>query len=302
MGLILWMAFFLGAPPRRIVDILRHVNNCEADERVIGRMVLRFQTRCDIALRTGDDVLLWSIYELAKALPTTATISDFSSVNGYVMGGQLFNGNDDLQICFKAGLPHVLKISTEEEYSRATLFLDVLAERGTTMHQNIISMDPVIKGRKYFIFMPLHPITLEHLQILPAVVVRRLWKHLSSGLSFLHDLGFAHMDVKPSNILIATNGDFILTDLGSLVTFNSRSASTKAYVPRELWTSSSGPIANASVDWWMFAMIIFEKVCGGDIGGAEVPTKQTVLDGIAGVNSVSAVPEDVRYELLRRLN
>ena len=284
------------------MDILRQVNNGEADERVIERMVVRFQTRCDIALRTGDFSLLRSVYELAKALPTTATCSDFSIVNGYVMDGQLFNGNDDLQICFKAGLPHVMKISTQEEYSRATLFVDVLAERGTTMHQNVISIDPVTKSGKYFIFMPLHPITLEHLQILSAGVLRRLWKHLSSGLSFLHDLGFAHMDVKPSNILIATNGDFILTDLGSLVPFNNRSASTKAYVPRELWISPSGPIADASVDWWMFAMIIFEKVCGGDIGGAEVPTKQTVLDGIAGVNSVVLVPEDVRDELLRRLN
>ena len=92
------------------------------------------------------------------------------------------------------------------------------------------------------------------------------------------------MDIKPSNILIATNGDFILTDLGSLVPFNNRSASTKAYVPRELWTSPSGPmpIADASVDWWMLAMTIFEKVCDGDIGGVEVP-------------------EDVRVELLSKL-
>jgi hypothetical protein len=51
----------------------------------------------------------------------------------------------------------------------------------------------------------------------------------------------------------------------------------------------------------MLAMTIFEKVCDGDIGGAEVPTKQTVRDGIAGVNSVSAVPEDVRDALLSRL-
>mmetsp|Transcript_19273 Transcript_19273/g.26498 ORF Transcript_19273/g.26498 Transcript_19273/m.26498 type:complete len:108 (+) Transcript_19273:671-994(+) len=107
------------------------------------------------------------------------------------------------------------------------------------------------------------------------------------------------MDVKQSNILIAMNGDFILTDLGSLVPFNNRSASTKAYVPRELWTSSSGPIADASVDWWMLAMTILKKVCDGGIHGAEEPTKQTVRDGIA---SAKSVPEDVREALLRSLN
>mmetsp|Transcript_28160 Transcript_28160/g.40093 ORF Transcript_28160/g.40093 Transcript_28160/m.40093 type:complete len:146 (-) Transcript_28160:25-462(-) len=144
------------------------------------------------------------------------------------------------------------------------------------MHQNIISIHPFEKRSKFFIFMPLHPITLEHLVTLEADVVRRLWNHLSAGISFLHDLGFAHMDIKPSNILIATNGDFILTDLGSLVPFKNRSASTKAYVPRELWTSPSGPIAEASVVWWMLAMVIFERACGGDIGRAVVATKKTV--------------------------
>ena len=292
--------FHFIAPPRRIEDILR-LNNGVAHEHIIHRMVDRFQFRCDIALRTEDFNLLRALYEKAEALPSTATAAEFSTIDGYVLNGQLFVGNQDLQICFKAGLPHLLKISTEEEYSRAITFLTVLSERGATMHQNIISIRPVVKRSKFYIFMPLHPITLEHLEVLESAVIRRLWNHLSAGLSFLHQLGFAHMDVKPSNILIATNGDFILTDLGSLVPFKNRSASTKAYVPRELWTNPSGPIAEASVDWWMLAMVIFERACGGDIGRTEVATKKTVLDGIAGVNSVSVVPEDVRDELLSRL-
>jgi len=124
---------------------------------------------CDmkIALRTEDYSLLRAIYVRAKALPNTAT-ADFLIVNGYVMDDHL-HSNDDLQTCFKAGLPHVMKISTKEEYNRATLFLDVLAKRGTTiMHQIIIPMDPVTKTSKYFIFMLLHPISSEHLRVLVA--------------------------------------------------------------------------------------------------------------------------------------
>jgi hypothetical protein len=48
-------------------------------------------------------------------------------------------------------------------------------------------------------------------------------------------------------------------------------------------------------------MTIFEKVCDGNISGSEVPTKRIVQDSIAGVNSVSEVPEDVRVELLSKL-
>ena len=274
-----------------------------ADERVIERMVSRFQVRCDIALRTKDFRLLRAVYEQAAALPLTATASELSMLYSYVLDKQPFIGDRDLHICFKEGLPYLMKVATEEEYNRATSFLAVLTERGATMHQNIIPMHPVVTTSvKFYIFMPLHPITLEHLKILEPVVVRRFWDHLSSALSFLHDLGFAHMDVKPSNILIATNGDFILADLGSLVRFNNRSASTKAYVPRDLWVNPSGPIAAASVDWWMLAMIIFERACGGNIGGAEVPTKKTIIEGIVGANCVSAIPEDIREQLLGKLD
>ena len=120
------------------------------------------KNRCYIAFRTEDFSLLRAIYEQAKALPTTATVGDFLTVNGYAMDGQLFKMTS-CKICFKAGLPHVMKISTQEEYSRAILFVAVLTEHDTTMQQNIISMDPVTKNSKYCIFMPLHPITLEHL-------------------------------------------------------------------------------------------------------------------------------------------
>lgn len=49
-------------------------------------------------------------------------------------------------------------------------------------------------------------------------------------------------------------------------------------------------------------MVIFERACGGDIGKTDVATKKTVLDGIAGLGSVSSIPADVRAGLLGRLN
>ena len=63
-----------------------------------------------------------------------------------------------------------MKIANEVEYRRATKFLSVLAERGSTMHQNIIPIEPVVNKLKYFIFMPLYPITLVHLPFLPPEV------------------------------------------------------------------------------------------------------------------------------------
>ena len=86
------------------------------------------------------------------------------------MDNETFHGTDDLQICFKEGLPHVMKIANKAEYKRATQFLSVLAERGSPQHQNIIPIEPVVNKLKYFIFMPLYPITLVHLPFLPPEV------------------------------------------------------------------------------------------------------------------------------------
>eukprot|EP01036_Dinobryon_divergens_P033624 gene33625-43457_t len=137
---------------------------------------MRFEIRCDIALRTNDSGLLRSIYAKAKALPTTATLDELYSVHSYFVVSQFFNGNDNVHICFKEGLPHVMKTSTSQECSRVTLFLDTLAESGSPVHEHIISMELMAHGHNHFIFMPLHPTTLEHLPYLQGEdFVRHLW-------------------------------------------------------------------------------------------------------------------------------
>ena len=39
---------------------------------------------------------------------------------------------------------------------------------------------------------------------------------MNDALTCLHKHEYAHMDVKPSNICINSNGDFVLIDLGSV--------------------------------------------------------------------------------------
>lgn len=110
--------------------------------------------------------------------------------------------------------------------------------------------------------------------------------------------------VKPANILITSSGDFILADLGSIVRVDQRSASTRAYLPREMWVEGRPPLASPHVDWWMLAMTIYEKVCGGEIGGSTEPTKEDVkkrLTGAAG-GVVSNIPQDILNILIPNLD
>ncbi len=242
-------------------------------------MIGKFGLKVDLAVRTNDAILLACAYEDALMFPSVQTTIEMER-NGFVLDGMLINGNDNLQICFKQSVPHVLKICSREEYERAKEFENALKDQ--PLCEWIISFELYERYPKYFMFMPLHPVTLEHLPFLVSDTAHLFWACLSGALDFLHHYGFAHNDVKPANILINTRGEFILTDLGSLVPFGLRSASTQAYIPRELWDrrNGRGPVSSISTDFWMLAMTIFEKVCRGVICGAESPMQSTITEAI----------------------
>ena len=83
------------------------------------------------------------------------------------------------------------------------------------------------------------------------------------------------MDVKPANICIDSNGDFVLIDFGSAVLFGANTNSTPAYIPHGI----SAIPAKASVDWWMLAATLADRVCNYNRWGlgARNPTKQETL-------------------------
>ena len=83
------------------------------------------------------------------------------------------------------------------------------------------------------------------------------------------------MDVKPSNICIDQNGDFVLIDFGSAAKFNNISESTAAYVPHKFTPNPSRP----AVDWWMLAATLSEKAGKCDRWGKGIsnPTREETL-------------------------
>lgn len=89
-----------------------------ASEHVVARMIQRYGFVVDIALRTNDLALLARTYHNTAALPNTQTQSQLLTTDGFVLDGNLFNGNDSLQICFREGRPHILKVISDIEYAR----------------------------------------------------------------------------------------------------------------------------------------------------------------------------------------
>jgi serine/threonine protein kinase len=105
--------------------------------------------------------------------------------------------------------------------------------------------------------MPLCAATLEHLPHADRAVAARLFASLERALLYLHALGLGHSDVKPSNVLLTTDGSFVLADLGSLERFGQPTETTPGLVPFDLKPKDGKYRASARLDFAMLAMTLF---------------------------------------------
>lgn len=119
-----------------------------------------------------------------------------------------------------------------------------------------------------------------------------LWKlihDVSAGLAYLHEKDVIHQDIKPDNILVDTEGNYLITDFGistrarstlrKSVIGGNTSGGTTAYMGPERFSRQPAP--TKASDIWSFGAMAFELLEGvtpfGEIGGgmqkggAEIP-------------------------------
>ena len=89
---------------------------------------------------------------------------------------------------------------------------------------------------------------------------------LAGGIDFLHRNGYAHCDIKPSNILVTPSGRVVILDLGLAQSFqrrrrrqDQRFGGTSAYMSPE--QAASEP-PRATSDWYSFGVVMFETLFG----------------------------------------
>ena len=120
-----------------------------------------------------------------------------------------------------------------------------------------------------------------------------IWKFVldvSGGLAFLHNQQppVVHQDIKPDNILITSDGRYVISDFGISRTFrtkmsrtnNNSSSGTIAYMGPERF--SEKPMIVLASDIWAFGMTLYELMTGDvlwegmggcvQLNGARIPT------------------------------
>jgi len=270
-------------------------------------MYQRCSARLLVAAGVADQkqrtMLINDLYEECERLPQTSTEVHWRAA-GLLVNGSWHN-HISLVICWElaSGKPKLLKLLNPNESARIGEFMKriVCADGALSLPATIVPFSLLASSdnRNRGMLMPVYPLCLDDGAVLPPHLVERLFDSLSASFGFLHSVGFAHMDVKPANIFVDQDGQYVLGDLGSIARFDTKSASTMAYLPKD---KRDRP-ASAAVDWWMTALTIYDLSIGVDSSkrlglGAFDPDSQYFLEVFAKPDAEQYIPKRVLDSLL----
>jgi serine/threonine protein kinase len=254
---------------------------------IVSNMRKRFGNIVVQAVNECNAQLALECYNDAKNIPQTETCLELK-VSGYKLNGP-WNNNAYITIAYD--MAHKVYLMKELRGNEATRIQTFLTEFEDRRHVNLTSFFVVEAKSKLFMFMPQYLGTLEGIPVdeVDVALGRKIFSQMSSVLSYLHAFKFAHMDVKPSNICLDSNGNFILIDLGSIAKFGSSTETTTVFVPSDLTISNSTNryASCAKHDWWMLAMTIAEKAYRQPIGYGTFSMSTTELRALL----ISDLPE-----------
>lgn len=120
----------------------------------------------------------------------------------------------------------------------------------------------------------------------------KILQQVASGLAYLHEHKIIHQDIKPENILVDANGDYVITDFGISMKAQSTlrksmrvqaNSGTMEYMAPERF--STNPTPTKASDMWSLGSMMYEMVegtvpfdqfgGGKQQGGAKIPTMKS---------------------------
>jgi serine/threonine protein kinase len=254
--LLLKKLFFLVTPD--IETLLRQGGRTSVQAPIVSAMLEHYGSQVAYAVSSRQINVLEDYYVKASKIPKTSTMRAIGC-EGYIMNGPL-HGNENLIICFDLeAKPHLLKrLNNEDERHRVYCF-----SQRKFCHPHVTSFEFRSGGGELAaMIMPIFPSTLHSLTLNQgnSKIIGKLISQISEALEALHAIGYCHMDIKPSNIAIDNEGNFVLIDLGSVAPIGEPTESTDLYLPSEDGGTYGRYIATEKRDWLMLAITVYSKL------------------------------------------
>lgn len=160
------------------------------------------------------------------------------------------------------------RIKKEDDQDRIRREISILSK---VHHANIVQLYEVIETKEYYYFVMECAeqgelsAYIENRKKLPEKEACKFFQQLIGAVNYLHKLGCAHRDVKPSNILIDANNDIKLIDfgLGNLYDENEKlktACGSPCYAAPEIISGEAyDPI---TIDIWSSGITLYAMLCG----------------------------------------
>jgi len=165
----------------------------------------------------------------------------------------------------------------------------------TLKHPHICKIEDVIyQPSCIFVFMEYcaNGDMFQWLNKMPLDINLRFVAQIISAISYLHERGIAHQDIKPENILIDQNWDIKIADFGNCdSTKNCQKLSfygTVDYAPPEVFQQTI--FDKKAIDIWQIGILFFEMFTGYLPWGTD---KSVLPDQITG--GLISIPPDVPF-------
>ena len=100
----------------------------DVNPQVVARARRRFSSQIFLAIAENNGDSAIQVYGQTLALPQTGT-ELMLSFEGYELNGAWLSGNDNLIVCYKDTVPHLLKALNPKEFTRASSLFVVLKEQ-----------------------------------------------------------------------------------------------------------------------------------------------------------------------------
>jgi serine/threonine protein kinase len=258
--------------------------------RAIGRLVssvLWTIAELPVDVPQRDSVSLKVIEPLPAWLPPRRTIGGFYVVRPLGTGGvssvfivkRIEERHEKSPELFALKVPEysLTAARSVSESDFLTMFRDeASALLALPAHPNLarfVTFDAGAKPKPILVMELVEGTTLEKLiesRTLDVARAMRILDDVLAGLEAMHRVRVAHLDVKPSNVVLRNSGEAVLVDFGLAGRHIRPGCATGSYGAPEVWvTGAESSVRPMGADVYAFACTAFEALTGQVLFNAE---------------------------------